>query len=179
MYFFEKIVYMYVEYIELYTFFENCGLNIKMCIVLEKLCTLNIQSGVLWIFNIVYIEYALSCIFLKNYVSWIYKIVHILKLNIHNCIYSLKNCVCWIWKFVYVKYTKLGTFLSWIYIIVYTLWKIVYVEYIESCTFFEKLCTFFDGVSSVHSSKNCVHIELVWDSFILLKLKTFCWKYYR
>ena len=102
MYFFEKIVYMYVEYIELYTFFENCRLNIKMCIVLEKLCTLNIQSGVLWIFNIVYIEYTLSYIFLKNYVCWIYTIVHILKLNIHNCIYSLKNCVRWIYKIRHV-----------------------------------------------------------------------------
>ena len=150
MYFFEKIVYMYVEYIELYTFFENCGLNIKMCIVLEKLCTLNIQSGVLWIFNIVYIQYALSCIFLKNYVSWIYKIVHILKLNIHNCIYSLKNCVRWIYKIRHVlKWNihncihSLKNCVCWIYRIMYILWKIVY--FLWWCmfgTFFEKLCIY-------------------------------------
>ena len=150
MYFFEKIVYMYVEYIELYTFFENCGLNIKMCIVLEKLCTLNIQSGVLWIFNIVYIENTLSCIFLKNYVSWIYKIVHILKLNIHNCIYSLKNCVRWIYKIRHVLKLNihncihsLKNCVCWIYRIMYILWKIVY--FLLWCifgTFFEKLCIY-------------------------------------
>ena len=104
-----------------------------------------------------YLEYTKLCTFL----SWIYIIVYTL------------------WKIVYVEYTKLDTFLSWIYIIVYTLWKIVYVKYIELCIFFEKLCIFFDGVSLVHSLKNCVYIGCIWDSLILLKLKTFCWMYYR
>ena len=99
---------LYVEYIEL-------------CVIFEKLCTLNIQNCMQSLRNI-YIEFTT----LKNWVYWIYERVHkhwkLCTFNVWNCVHSLKKCICKMYRIMFI------------------LWKIVHIECSELCTFFEKLC---------------------------------------